>query len=79
LAKILNFVLPTEKRLVVSFWTFFKYLGNHSELEKNETTKNFVDAGAWASAAGGRGWPWPPLDFHTWYRFCRRSCAGVSF
>jgi len=40
-SKMLNFVLPTENRLVVSFWTFFKYLGNHSELEKSETTKNF--------------------------------------
>jgi len=28
-------VLLTEKRLVVSFWIFFKYLGNHIELEKN--------------------------------------------
>jgi len=25
-------VLPTKKRLIVSFWRFFKYLSNHSEL-----------------------------------------------
>jgi len=38
--------LPTEKHLVVSFWhVFFKYLSNQSELEKAESTKNFVDAG----------------------------------
>jgi len=40
-AKMLASVLPTEKRLAFSFWTFFKHLGNHSELEKNEITKNF--------------------------------------
>jgi len=34
-------VLSTEKSLVVSFWTFFKFLGNHGELERTETTKNF--------------------------------------
>jgi len=42
-AKMLTSMLPTEKRWVVSFWTFFSntgtYLGNHSELEKNETLK----------------------------------------
>jgi len=38
---MLTYVLSTEKRLVVSFWIFFKYLGNHRELEKIETTKNF--------------------------------------
>jgi len=37
--------MPTEKRLVVSFWTFFKYLGNQGELERTETTKIFVDVG----------------------------------
>jgi len=42
---MLTFVLPTEKRLVVSFWTFIKYLGNQGELERTETTKIFVDAG----------------------------------
>jgi len=26
-AKMLTFALTTEKRLIVSFWTFFKYLG----------------------------------------------------
>jgi len=34
-------VLPTEKSLVVSFWTFFKFLCNQVELERTETTKNF--------------------------------------
>jgi len=40
-AKMLTFVLPNEKRFVVSFWAFFKYLGKHSELKNIETTKNF--------------------------------------
>jgi len=40
-AKMLTFMLPTEKCLVVSFQNFFKFLGNHSELERTETTKNF--------------------------------------
>jgi len=38
-------LLPTEKRLVVSFWTFFKYLGNQGELErirKNRNHQNFL-------------------------------------
>jgi len=43
--KMLSFVLPTEKRLVVSFWTFFKYLDNHNELEKLKLSKILVDAG----------------------------------
>jgi len=34
-------MLPTKKHLVVSFWTFFKFLGNQGELERTETTKNF--------------------------------------
>jgi len=35
-------VLPTEKSLVVSFWTMlFKFLGNQDKLERNETSKNF--------------------------------------
>jgi len=34
-------MFSTEKSLVVSFWTFFKFLGNQGELEKTETTKNF--------------------------------------
>jgi len=34
-------VLPTEKSLVVSFWTFLKFLRNQSEIERTETTKNF--------------------------------------
>jgi len=43
-AKMLAFVLPTEKRLVltVSFWTFFQYLGNQSELEKTLVNRNLV-------------------------------------
>jgi len=42
---MLIFVLPTEKCLVVPFWTFFfKYLGNHSKLEKPKLLKKFVDA-----------------------------------
>jgi len=40
-AKMLTFVLPTEKSLVVSFRKFFKFLGNQGELERTETTKNF--------------------------------------
>jgi len=45
-AKRLTFVLPTEKRLVVSFWTiFFKYLDNQGELERTESKKIFFDAG----------------------------------
>jgi len=42
---MLTFVLTTEKPLVVSFWTFFKFLGNQGELERTDTKKNFVDAG----------------------------------
>jgi len=42
---MLTFVLLTEKRLVVSFWTFFKFLGNQGELERTETTITLVDAG----------------------------------
>jgi len=38
---MLTGVLPTDKHLVVSFWTFFKFLGNQGELERTETTKNF--------------------------------------
>jgi len=37
-------VLPTEKCLVISFGSFFKFLSNQGELERTETTKNFVDA-----------------------------------
>jgi len=44
-AKALSFVLSFENRLVASFWTFFKYLDNHSELEKPKLLKPFVDAG----------------------------------
>jgi len=44
-AKMLILVLPIEKRLVVSFWTFFKHLAWQPRRitveKKNETTKNF--------------------------------------
>jgi len=42
---MLIFLLPIKKRLIVSFWTFFNFLGNQGELERTETTKIFVDAG----------------------------------
>jgi len=35
-------VLPTENSLVISFWTFLKFLGNQGELETTETTKFFL-------------------------------------
>jgi len=38
---MLIFVLLTEMSLVVSIWTFFKFLGNQGELERTETNKNF--------------------------------------
>jgi len=41
-AKMLSFVLPTEKRLLVSFGHFFKFLGNQDE---SLPPKIFVDAG----------------------------------
>jgi len=41
---MLIFVLLTEKRFVVLFWNFFKYLGNHNEIEKPKSPKIFVDA-----------------------------------
>jgi len=43
--KMLTFVLPIEKRLIVYFGHFLKYLGNRSELERTETVKHFVNAG----------------------------------
>jgi len=42
---MLTFVLPTEKRLVDLFWTFFKYLDNQGKLKEPSPSKNFVDAG----------------------------------
>jgi len=37
-----NFRVTNYKnRLAISFWTFFKYFGNHSELEKTGITKQF--------------------------------------
>jgi len=44
-AKMLSFVLPTEKCLVVSFGHFFKFHCNHGELEEPRPPKFFVDAG----------------------------------
>jgi len=41
MAKMLTFVLPTKKRLVVSFWTSFKYLCNHIKLE-NRNFQEFL-------------------------------------
>jgi len=41
-AKMFTFVLPTEKRLVVSFWIFFKYLSNQGELERTEITNKIL-------------------------------------
>jgi len=38
---MLTFVLPIEKRLVVSVWIISKYFGNQGELEKTETIKTF--------------------------------------
>jgi len=37
--------LPTEKRLVVLFWTFLKYLGNQGELKKTKPSKLLIYAG----------------------------------
>jgi len=45
LSMLLTFVLPTEKRLVVSFWTLFKYLGKQGELKKTKSPIIFVNAG----------------------------------
>jgi len=39
---MLIFVLPTKKRLVVLFWTFFKFLGNQGELEKNRNHRKVL-------------------------------------
>jgi len=44
-AKMLAFVLPTEKHLVVSFSTFFQISWQPGELKRTETAKHFVDAG----------------------------------
>jgi len=39
---MLTFVLPTEKRLVVSFWTFFSNISaTKANKERTETTKKF--------------------------------------
>jgi len=31
-----------NRKELISFWTFFKFLGNQGELERTETTKNFL-------------------------------------
>jgi len=38
-AKMLTFVLTTEKRLEVSFWRILKCLGNQGELENQNHLK----------------------------------------
>jgi len=44
--KMLIFVWSIKKHvLVVSFWRFLQISCNHSELEKTDTTKIFVDTG----------------------------------
>jgi len=40
-AKMLTFLLPTEKRLVVSFSTFFQISRQPKRIRKTETTTNF--------------------------------------
>jgi len=69
--------LPTEKSLVVSFWIFFKFLGNQGELERKKTTKNFVDAGMCVGSEGQEGHA--PLDFHTWYKYSRLWLSSAIF
>jgi len=38
---MLNFVLPTEKRLVVTFWTFFQVSRQPRRIRKNRNRQNF--------------------------------------
>jgi len=42
--QILTFqpIKANEKRFVVSFWRFFKFLSNQGELERIESTKNVL-------------------------------------
>jgi len=45
-SKMLSFALPSEKRLVVSFWTFFKISWQQRQIRKKpKPPKKFVDAG----------------------------------
>jgi len=41
-AKLLTFVLPTEKRLVVSFWTFFQISQQLRQIRKNRDHQKFL-------------------------------------
>jgi len=42
-------VLPTEKSLVISFWTFFQIFGQPRRIRKNrKPPKMFVDAGVYS-------------------------------
>jgi len=45
-AKMLTFVLPIQKRLMVLFWTYFNISATKAKLERTETSKNFGDAEA---------------------------------
>jgi len=43
---MLIFALPTKKRLIVSFWTFFQISRQSRRIRNNrDHQKNFVDAG----------------------------------
>jgi len=44
-AKILTFLLPTEKCLIVLFWTFFQISLQPRRIRKNRNHKKFFDAG----------------------------------
>jgi len=37
---MLNFVLPTKKRVVVSFWTFFQISRQSQRIRKNRSHQN---------------------------------------
>jgi len=41
-AKTLTFVLPTEKRLVVSFWTFFQISQQPRHIRKNRDQQKLL-------------------------------------
>jgi len=41
-AKMLTFVLPTEKRSVVSVWTFFQISRQSRRIRKNRDHKKFL-------------------------------------
>jgi len=40
-AKMLTFVLPTEKRLVVSFWKYFQISRQPRRIRKNQNYQKF--------------------------------------